>query len=232
PDTTYFNFLASHDGIGFRPVLGILDEQERQILLDATVSHGGRIGYKSTLDGGVIPYELNINYMDALTDPSELDDSRLARFMAAQAIMLSMPGLPGIYYHSLLGSRNWSDGMLESGVNRRINREKLKADTLAKELAQKDSLRARVLAAYRVLLRARGASSAFSPYASQTVLQLEPRVFALERFDRKSGERVSVRINVSSEPITLNEQLTGIDLLSEGTPLEALAPYQTRWIRR
>ena len=68
---------------------------------------------------------MNINYCDALTSPEAPDNERIARFLAAQAILLSLQGVPGIYYHSLLGSRNWLRGVEESGINRRINRGKI-----------------------------------------------------------------------------------------------------------
>ena len=66
---TYFNFLSSHDGIGVRPVEGILDEEARQLLVDAALAHGGEVSYKDNGDGTKSPYELNINYQDALAGP-------------------------------------------------------------------------------------------------------------------------------------------------------------------
>ena len=228
--TTYFNFLASHDGIGVGPVQGLLDAGEQQVLLDATLAHGGRISYKSMPDGGSVPYELNISYMDALTPPEADDSLRLARFMAAQAVMLSMRGMPGIYYHSLLGSRSWREGAERSGINRRINREKLRLDALERELSDPGSLRARVLSAYREMLRIRGTCSAFSPYAGQRVEVLDPRVFALERFDPETGCRAWVRINLSGDEVALDDHAAGTDLLSSDGPTDRLAPYQTRWI--
>lgn len=40
---TYFNFLSSHDGIGVRPTEGILTEEQRKLLLDATLRHKGDV---------------------------------------------------------------------------------------------------------------------------------------------------------------------------------------------
>ncbi len=67
--TAFFNFLASHDGIGVRPVDGILDEEEKQLLFCKVTEHGGRISYKENPDKTQSPYELNINYLDAVTSP-------------------------------------------------------------------------------------------------------------------------------------------------------------------
>ena len=89
-------------------------------------NHGGLVSYKHNPDGSHSPYELNINYFDALSDPheNEVVDTQVDRFMAAQAIMLSLAGVPGIYFHSLFGSRGWLEGVKETGRNRTINRQK------------------------------------------------------------------------------------------------------------
>ncbi|RLC54282.1 MAG: sugar phosphorylase, partial [Chloroflexota bacterium] len=105
--TTFFNFLASHDGIGVRPAEGILSPAEVQALVERTLAHGGYVSYKANPDGSQTVYELNISYFDALSDPNgpEPLDWQVRRFLASQAIMLSLAGVPGIYVHSLFGSR-------------------------------------------------------------------------------------------------------------------------------
>jgi len=114
--TTFFNFLSSHDGIGVRPTEGILTKEEQDILIEATLKHGGRVSYKDNGDGTRSPYELNINYQDALAGSEENDKLRIAKFLIAQTILLSMQGVPGIYIHSLLGSRNDYYGVETSGI--------------------------------------------------------------------------------------------------------------------
>jgi len=130
--TTFFNFLASHDGIGLNPVRGILSDADIASLVDKTLAHGGLISYKQEADGTQSPYEMNINYFDALSDPNGKEplDLQVERFLAAQAIMLSLVGVPGIYFHSLFGSRGWLEGVRQTGHNRTINREKLQFDKL------------------------------------------------------------------------------------------------------
>ena len=102
-----------------------------------TLEHGGLVSYKHNADGSQSPYEMNINYFDALSSNSsnrqeiEIDlDLQVNRFIAAQAIMLSLLGVPGIYFHSLFGSRGWIEGVKQTGRNRTINREKLQFDKL------------------------------------------------------------------------------------------------------
>ncbi len=114
--TTFLNFLASHDGIGLNPVRGLLTDADIDRLVAKTLAHGGLISYKQNPDGTQSPYEMNINYFDALSDPTSDEplDFQVSRFMAAQAIMLSLRGIPGIYFHSLFGSRNWNEGVTEN----------------------------------------------------------------------------------------------------------------------
>jgi glycosidase len=110
---TFFNFLASHDGIGLNPARGILRDDEIDALVARTIAHGGLVSYKANSDGTSSPYELNINYFDALNDPNAREslDTQIDRFVCAHAIMLALVGVPGIYFHSLFGSRRlarWS----------------------------------------------------------------------------------------------------------------------------
>jgi glucosylglycerate phosphorylase len=229
---TYFNFLASHDGVGVRPIEGILSGDERELLLSNVIKNGGRISYKTNPDGSKGPYELNISYMNGITNPSKSKKEKFERFMASQGIMLSLQGVPGIYYHSLLGSENWYEGVEASGINRRINREKLNLGQLTEELRDESSLRSMVLSRYKELLKVRGAHSAFSPYASQKVLSLSPSLFAVERYNEITSERIVAIINVTDKTVELNEPIRGRDLLSieQSELINKLNPYQIAWI--
>jgi len=232
-NNTYLNFLASHDGIGIRPVEDILDEDEKKLLLDTVIKNGGRISYRTNKDGSVSPYEMNISYMDGITNASKSKEERFRRFMAAQAIMLSLKGVPAVYYHSLLGSGNWIEGVESTGINRRINREKLSYTYLAEELSDESSLRSMVFSAYKKILKIRGMHSAFSPFAHQRVLDLSPCLFAVERYHPLTEEKVIVIVNVTDKVIKLPEPIQGIELLSSGNNevITQLKPYQIVWIK-
>jgi sucrose phosphorylase len=199
---TFFNFLASHDGIGLNPARGILPDGEIQFLVDRCQAHGGFISHKHNSDGSESPYEMNIVYFDAVNDPAsgESLETQVDRFMAAQAIMLALRGLPGIYFHSLFGSRNDRGAALATGINRRINRRKLLRAGLEAELAEERSVRACVFRRFRALLRVRLAEVAFHPGAGQRVLECGPRMFAVLRIAPGGNERVLCLQNVSSEP--------------------------------
>src|SRR5690606_6960457 len=97
PDTaTFFNFIASHDGLGVRPAEGILSPAEIQHLADQTLAHGGQVSTKNNPDGSQSAYELNITLFDALSDPAgdEPQSLQIDRFIASQAMMLALAGVP------------------------------------------------------------------------------------------------------------------------------------------
>ncbi len=220
--TTFFNFLASHDGIGLNPARGILSNEEIDSLVNKTLEHGGLISYKQNADGTQSPYEMNINYFDALSNPNgnEPLDLQVNRFLAAQAIMLSLLGLPGIYFHSLFGSRGWVEGVKQTGRNRTINREKCEFEKLQNELADENSLRAQVFTRYRQLLLTRSNSPAFHPHGTQKIINLHPSVFAVERISPDGTSRMLCLHNVSAKKINIKTEHA-----------TTLLPYQILWMR-
>jgi sucrose phosphorylase len=241
---TFFNFLASHDGIGLNPVRGILPDQDIEALVEKTLEHGGLISYKHNSDGSQSPYEMNISYFDALSNPQgdEPLELQAARFMAAQSIMLSLVGVPGIYFHSLFGSRSWRAGVDVTGRNRTINRQKFDLATLETELADPASLRCLVFQRYAHLLRARSASSAFDPHGKQQVLDCGKATFALLRISPDGNRQVLCLHNVSNRSqnvrIDLNNIFSSVPLIDRitGRPIDnatgslSLQPYQTLWL--
>ena len=230
-NTSYFNFLASHDGIGMRPTEGILTPKEKQIMVDNTLANGGKINYKNNPDGSKTPYELNINFQDALTPLDASDEERIETFLASQCILLSVVGVPGIYIHSLLGSRNDYEGVKQSGINRRINREKINFDTLIKELNTKTN-RSIILKKYLEMIKVRKLQPAFSPSASQTSIKIDDRVFSIIRENEITKDKILVLVNVSKDKIEVNTNFTGIDILTNKIINYdiTLNPHQYMWL--
>jgi glycosidase len=220
--TTFFNFLASHDGIGLNPARGILPPADIDALVNQTLAHGGLISLKQNSDGTQSPYELNINFFDAVSDPrsEEPPGIQIDRFLATQAILLSLRGVPGIYFHSLFGSRNWNEGVQTRQYNRAINRQKLDLVNLEDELTDQDSLRSQVFRRYRHLLAQRASLIAFHPNGKQRVLEAGCGVFAVLRGSPDGLQQVLCLHNVTAQPQTTtlaNSRYT-------------LKPYQTRWL--
>lgn len=231
-DATYFNFLASHDGIGMRPVEDLLNEDERRMMETEVLKRGGRVSCRSMPDGSMVPYELNINYLDAVAGDETDQELMVRKFMGSQCILLSVMGVPGIYYHSLLGSRNSYRDLEESGINRRINREKLDADTLKQELHDETSLRCQVLNAYRRMLAARRREEAFDPYSPQRAIRFDERVFSIQRGEGENA--VLVLVNVSKDTVFVETGFEGIELITgeeTGAKVE-LRAYDYLWLKR
>ncbi len=233
-NATYFNFLSSHDGIGMRPTEGILTEGEKQILVNKVVENGGRVSYKNNTDGTKSVYELNINYNDALINKNEdiSTETQVDKIIASNVILLSCVGVPAIYYHSLLGSRNDYKGLEESGINRRINREKLEYTKILKEL-EVDERRNAIFSRIKKLIALRKEESAFSPFAMQKVLDLGESIFALERFNGKTGEKITLILNVDSKEANVYCNIKGVDKVT-GRKIDGniiLKPYEFVWIK-
>lgn len=210
---TWFNFLASHDGIGLRPTEGLLTDADRALLVERTLARGGRVSMAKRPDGSEGVYELNTNFLEALVDPAdpEPDASAVQRGLAAHAILLSLVGVPAIYHHSLLGSQQDHQGVQDSDIARRINREVLDADRLREEL-QQSGRRSGMLEGVRAMLAVRRGVAAFSPFAAQKIDRLDERVLVVRRAAGTDDEVVAV-VNVSDETVPL-ESLRGTDLLT------------------
>ena len=246
-DAMFFNFLASHDGIGLRPLEGLIPQERIEAMVARTIRHGGRVSYKLDPDGHRSPYELNISFIDALSDPNGAEPLSIQarKFLTAQAIMLGLAGVPGIYFHSLLGSRSWHEGVKTTGENRAINREKLDKQSLLGELADPESLRRTILDGTMRLLETRAGTPAFRPNAPQKILDIDARVFGILR-DGSDHHWVLCLYNLSRETVLLSfdrgrlgVESKGplVDLLgSETEPLQSLErclelrPYDTMWL--
>ncbi|MBN2471333.1 MAG: sugar phosphorylase [Anaerolineae bacterium] len=245
--TTFFNFTASHDGIGVRPATGLISDADIDALTELAERHGGQVSYKVNSDGTQSPYELNVTYVDAILGLGSVEPAAQARrFLASQAIMLAFVGVPGIYFHSLLGSRNWSAGVAETGRARTINREKLDYETVQAELADPTTLRHQVFTRYCDLIRIRISESAFHPNGAQEVLDLNNSLFALRRTSPDGAERIIAVHNVSGKLQTLSLTLdhAGVESLQGMTDLITgeyhawhpgltltLDPYEIMWLK-
>lgn len=247
--TAFFNFLASHDGIGITPVKGILKDAQINTMIERVKSLNGRISYKKDSDGDDSPYEMNINFMDALDYPENADedeDKIASRFITSQAIMLSLRGVPGVYFHSLVGSRGWQTGVTRQGYARAINREKLDFSILTRTLKNDNSLRAKVYHRYRNLLKQRRQHDAFHPQGSQHILKIDERIFGLVRTAPDNRQHVLCLHNISEyeKKLLINlhilkiGKVTGIRSLlgniaatfSSQVCTLILEPYQTAWL--
>jgi sucrose phosphorylase len=241
--TAYFNFIASHDGIGLRPAEGLLSELELNKLISTMMSFGGRVSMRTMDDGSSKPYEINIALFDALQGTHKGPDKwGYQRFISAHAIMLSLEGIPGVYIHSMLGTRNDYDRLENTQHNRHINRHRWDYDELEKELSDDNSTHAKVYKTLIDLIEIRKKQKAFHPNATQFTLQLGPKVFGVWRQSIDKKQSIFCINNVSDQDITISLSelnLIGLDVWSDLITGESvtdiagefeLKPYQSTWL--
>ncbi len=232
--TTWFNFLASHDGIGLNPLRGILPESEILSLVEKLQQEGALVNWKNNPDGTRSPYEINVTYLDALSAKQSEDNERIARFILAHAVLLSFPGVPAVYIQSILGSRNDYDGVERLGYNRAINRKKYRAGEIDAELEDKKSLRHSIYHRLTQLIAVRRTEKAFHP-DSQTIFETSgTHVFKIIR-TADNGERINALFNFSNHQQNIHSDIeTGRELIAgediRSTTL-SLNPWQVMWIK-
>ena len=238
--STVLNFTASHDGIGVRPLEGILPQERFDRLITAVLDRGGMVSSKSNPDGTESPYELNITYYSAMVDSEDAGTTRqIRRFLASQAVMVSLQGIPGVYFHSLVGTPNDTAGVEETGRARSINRRKYDRAELDEILRDRESAQATVFDAMCRLLRIRRVQPAFRPWGTQEVVSSgNSAIIAFVRTSLGGKQRILVVANLSGTAQTVElDKHEGfepvIDLLSseEITSAEvSLEGYQVRWL--
>jgi sucrose phosphorylase len=240
--TTYFNFVASHDGIGLRPAEGLLSDSEINILVTTMQGFGGHVSWRALDDGGSKPYEINISLFDALQGTVQgADDLGLQRFICAHAVMLALEGIPALYIHSLVGTRNDHQRVENSGHNRAINRHQWDYQKLETELADQGSSHHQVYNQLKQLLKIRRRQSAFHPNATQFTLHLGDQLFGFWRQSLDRQQSIFCISNISNQVQHLS--LTDINLIDNEQWQDLISrqpcrpnlqlpmqPYQTVWI--
>jgi sucrose phosphorylase len=245
PGSTFLNFTASHDGVGVRPLEGLVPDEEFQAVLQAVLERGGHVSTKRNADGTDSPYELNITYFDALAKPGpRVAKVDIDRFLCSQIVALSLKGMPAIYFHSLTGTRNDYAGVERFGYPRAINRRKWDEPELRKALDNRSTVTSRVFQRYVDLLRTRALHPAFHPDGTQTVLQLGAEVFGVERVAPDHSETIIALHSMSGETVEVKRQ--SLPRLADGSWHDLIAdkalkgngdavtlkPYQCVWLRQ
>jgi sucrose phosphorylase len=240
----FLNFTASHDGVGVRPLEGILPHDEILGLADEIRQKGGFVSMRRLEDGSESPYELNSTYFSALSEPKN-EDMGMARFQCSQAVALAMKGIPAVYFHSLCGTPNDLEGYKVTKRNRTVNRKKWDQDALNQLLDDHETLPAQIFAWYSRTLRMRAGCPAFHPEAPQEILNFGSDIFALRRDSSDGGLSVICLFNFTSEDSKIPEmsllnslfpQGKARDLISGGEidwgqkDTLSLRPYQALWL--
>ena len=235
---TYVNIFASHDGIGLRPLEGLVPEGEIARLVERMHERRGFVTLRQASrrepGHGLKPYEINIAPFSAFGGRLE----NLPAYLGAHALLLSFQGIPAIYVHSLLATPNDLDLVEETGRTRSINRGRWRLSDLEERLADPDSAQARALDYFKRIIALRNAQEAFSPQAAQKVLKSPEGAFVMRR--EAERQRILVVASVVGHTQRLPRAGLGVapgsyeDLLSGACVRVAgsldLGPYQVLWL--
>jgi sucrose phosphorylase len=241
--TVYFNFIASHDGIGLRPAEGLLSDTELNSLIQTIEKFGGKISWRTSDTGEQKAYEMNIALYDALQGTVlGKDQWNFERFICAHTVMFALEGIPGIYIHSMLGTQNDYKKLVNTHNNRSINRHRWHEEALETALADSSLHHAKVLLSLKKLLNIRIKQPAFHPNATQFTLHLGLQLFGFWRQSQSRKQSIFCVSNVSDQAITLPlselnlivaeawiELITGAKITELNQEI-ILSPYQTVWI--
>ncbi len=240
--TAFFNITATHDGIGLRPVADLMEPDDVAWLVEQARARGAEVSARALPGGGESPYELNITFFDALLAPGDdpADPQSIDRYITAQAVALSLAGVPAVYFHNLIGTRNDRDGFARTGRARSLNRKRFTVSELDAMLDNPSSREWRIFDGYSRLLSIWKQQPALHPTSTQQVIDTASGVFAI----RRGGGRDALLAlhNLSAEPQmvsldgwdsgeTLVDLITGRSVAQTDAGLEiALAPYQMLWL--
>mgnify|MGYP002631312506 CR=1 FL=1 len=249
--TSFFNFTASHDGIGVRPLQGLIPNEELDWLIQEVVRRQGFVSTRRLPDNTESPYELNITYSSALSCDDD-ESLGLRRFLCSQAVCVSMRGIPGIYFHSLTATPNDLHGVQVQGHHRAVNRKKWLETELAQLLDDPDTNNNHAFNAMTTLLRRRASHPAFHPDATQEVIDFGNELFAFVRESLDQSQRILCLFNMSNQVVApnlpaiqgalnwdpnkhsqLRDLLAGLSF--PPVPIQPtgdlqLAPYQSSWL--
>ncbi|RLW71796.1 MAG: hypothetical protein B6D71_00260, partial [gamma proteobacterium symbiont of Stewartia floridana] len=239
---TYLNFTASHDGVGLRPLEGLVPDEDLDELLDMMRRRGGYVSMRATTEGRDRPYELNISYFDAFAaEDDDVDPWHIARYMLSQTLPLSFRGIPAVYINALGATPNDPLGVERTGMTRSINRRKWDGAELERLIDLPLTDAGQVFPEYIRRLRIRSGIKAFHPDAPQRVLDMPDGILALERTSLDGEQRVYAIHNMTGDLRSVDISALGgasrrwFDALHQVVPdMDGdgvrFRPYQTVWL--
>lgn len=217
--TSFFNFLDAHDGVGLMGVKGILPKKDIDFIIQKAEEHGGYISYKIDNDSSMEPYEINITWFSALNYEDRNEDITLQvkRFLASRIIALVLQGVPGIYLHSLLGTRNDIEAVLKTDSKRAINRTMIDVKAITQALKDPLSKISLINQELGKLITIRTKQRAFHPNGGQKVLLISPNIFTVLRISPEGDRHILTLTNVTNRVCDIE------------VPLSELGTNETHW---
>jgi glucosylglycerate phosphorylase len=190
---TFINFLASHDGVGVVPLKEFVSIKEFKYFINEMKKHGGLVSNRNK-NQCKLPYEININYFDAINNPNKKNNkntqkkyyeiNEIKKFIAAHAIIMFSKGLPAIYIQSLIGSRN-NMNYKKDKIKRTINRQKFRINEIEEDLSSGER-KTKIFEEIKKIIRIRKKYTIFSPFTKQKILKSNKELLFLERSHLKN----------------------------------------------
>ncbi|MBF2022199.1 MAG: sugar phosphorylase [Hydrococcus sp. C42_A2020_068] len=245
--TTFFNILDTHDGIGLMGVKDILPQAEIDFIIQKAREHGSFVSYRTGADGMREPYEINTTWFSALNLDNSREDMafQVKRFVASRSIALVLRGVPGIYFHGLIGTRNDVETVRKTKFKRDINRQVLQEEDLIIALKDPHSKLSLLAGELGKLLEVRVKQSAFHPNGKQQIFRLSPDVFIVWRTSPNGDEHILTLTNVTHKICQIEIPLSELGVkechwydlvgrrgwMAQGQNLEViLQPYDVVWL--
>lgn len=243
---TWLNRTALPDAIPLSRLRGLVDDAEIDQLVTAMENKGGRVTLVPGDDAERPMVEmLDISWYNAMSFPGRADcDLCVARFLCSQTLMLSLRGIPGVYFNALVGADNDLSGAAESGRAPDIERRRWAESELASQLADPSRQTSRIFGEYLRRLRLRAEQPAFHPDAPERVLDMPAGLFGLCRGAPDGSHEIYVVANLTADTHDLapsrltraHKRLNWRELIQgwgcAGEELEGLhlAPWQVLWL--
>jgi len=239
PKNNYFNFIASHDGIGMRPVEGYLNKIALNALFKRLKKNGAQLSFRKINKIQKKVYEVNITLFNAFknTDYDKKGLHALERYITAHAIMFSIEGVPAVYFNSIFGKSNDEYKYVISNNKRDLNRYKWNKVKLDRFLKDKRSKQKIYYDQITNLLKIRKKQKAFHPNATMHCLSFGNKIFAFKRISLDKKQIIICITNMSSklQSVSLgNNENRYKNLLKEKINIISkrliLEPFETVWL--
>ncbi len=233
----YLNFIASHDGIGMRPVEGYLNKKKLSKFFKRLKKNGGQLSYRKVQNSSKKVYEANITLFNAFqkTDYDKRGKYFLERYISAHAIMVAFEGIPAIYFNSIFGTSNDEYKYIISGNKRDLNRYKWNKKRLENLLKNKNTKQSIFYHKIMNLLSIKKQNKAFHPNAKRENLNIGKKIFCFRRtsLDKKQVIYNITNLSSKNQKFNLNCNFKNFKNLLDKSKINRkfeLQPYETLWL--
>jgi sucrose phosphorylase len=202
------------------PVRDILSGDEKNKLSETVKERGGSVsGQKDPEADSAFGFDVDL--CDALAG-DKLDNEQWARkILAAQSIIMSLPGVPGLNIQNLIGACGKTGTEYDSVIN---------------DLRDPSSLSYMIFEGCKKMLEARAGYQAFHPFAGFRLLESGDAVFCIERISEETGEKIICIANVSGEKAEMKipgkkmkDIISGKSVVTDSGKIR-LGPYGVSWL--